>query len=81
MRSHRSRYAQGQWIRLDGRRSVGGLERQAKVLGCWSIVDNNVDVYLHSEDEDGLMKGKWFVTRCTPVSSAKKKGEGGWIPT
>ena len=36
---------------MDGRKRVGGLEGQAKVLGVWNSVNENVDVDLHLEDE------------------------------
>ena len=41
----------------------------------------NVDVDLYREDEDGAVEVKGLITRCTPVRSAVKNREGGWIPT
>ena len=42
-----------------GRLSIRVVELQAEVLGC-GIVDNNVDVELHHEYEDGAVEGKGF---------------------
>ena len=43
---------------MDGRRSIGGLEGQAKVLGGWNSVDKNSDVDLHHEYRDGAVEDK-----------------------
>ena len=37
------------------RRSVGGFEGQAKVLGSWNIVDRNVNEEFYCEDEYGAV--------------------------
>ena len=55
---HRSWQAQGQWNHLDRRQISGGIEVQGKVLGGWNIVQKNVDVELHLEDEYGVVEVK-----------------------
>ena len=58
LRPHLSQKAQRKWIKLYGRRIIGGLQGQAKVFGGWNSLQKNNYVDLQLKHENSSVEGK-----------------------
>ena len=43
---------------MDWKWSIRVIDGQEKVLGNWNSEDKHVYLYLHHDDEDGVLEGK-----------------------